>query len=273
VHSNTTTDTPLSTLAGGTASDSQTIIEFRDVHKAFGETAVLRGIDLNIERGSVVVICGPSGSGKSTLLRLINRLEILDSGSILVNNVNIHKASKTELRSARTRIGFVFQQFNLYPHMSARENITLSLRKLLKLDKQTADRRADELLASVGLADKALSLPHELSGGQQQRVAIARSLAMDPEILLFDEPTSALDPEMIGEVLTVIKQLSHRGITLVVVTHEMGFAREVADRVVFIDEGKVVEHATPVDFFEHTQSARAQQFLRRLLSPLRVADV
>jgi len=246
-------------------------IEFRNVHKSFGTTEVIRGINLTIEKGKVVVVCGPSGSGKSTLIRMVNRLEVPTSGEIIVDGISSTNSNGEELRRLRTGVGFVFQQFNLYPLMTARQNVTLALLKVLKKSRLEADEIADELLDQVGLADKAESLPSQLSGGQQQRVAIARALATNPDILLFDEPTSALDPEMIGEVLSVIRDLAHRGITLIVVTHEMGFARTVADRILFIDQGQIVEDAIPSDFFERTQSGRAKQFLREILSPLHMA--
>jgi polar amino acid transport system ATP-binding protein len=244
------------------------VIEFRNVHKSFGQTEVIRGIDLSIEKGKVVVVCGPSGSGKSTLIRMVNRLESPSSGEIFVDGINASRAKGEELRRLRTGVGFVFQQFNLYPHMTAKENVTLALRKVLRKSPFEADEIALDALAQVALADKADSFPAQLSGGQQQRVAIARALAVSPEILLFDEPTSALDPEMIGEVLSVIRALAHRGITLVVVTHEMGFARTVADRIIFIDQGKIEEDSTPADFFGLGGGARSRRFLSQILSPL-----
>jgi len=244
------------------------VIEFRDVHKSFGALEVIRGISTTIERGSVVVVCGPSGSGKSTLIRMVNRLETPTRGEILVDGVSSTCARGEALRQLRTGVGFVFQQFNLYPHMTARQNVTLALRKVLGKTRAEADAVADEVLDQVGLADKAGSLPGQLSGGQQQRVAIARALATRPDLLLFDEPTSALDPEMIGEVLTVIRQLTHHGITLVVVTHEMGFARTVADRILFLDQGRIEEDAHPDAFFSAARSPRARQFLSQILSPL-----
>jgi polar amino acid transport system ATP-binding protein len=228
-------------------------------------------VTLSVERGSVVVVCGPSGSGKSTLIRMVNRLEVPTRGEILVDGVSSTHAGPEALRRLRTGVGFVFQQFNLYPHMSARQNVTLALRKVLGQGQAEADAVADQVLEQVGLADKADHLPGQLSGGQQQRVAIARALATKPDLLLFDEPTSALDPEMIGEVLTVIRQLSHSGITLVVVTHEMGFARTVADRILFLDQGRVEDDAPPAEFFEAAQSPRARQFLSQILSPLHTA--
>jgi polar amino acid transport system ATP-binding protein len=247
-------------------------VEFRDVHKSFGAQEVIRGVSLTIDRGSVVVVCGPSGSGKSTLIRMVNRLETPARGDILVHGVSSTKSEGEALRRLRTGVGFVFQQFNLYPHMTARDNVTLALRKVLKQPEAQANEVADEVLAQVGLADKGHHLPSQLSGGQQQRVAIARALATKPDLLLFDEPTSALDPEMIGEVLTVIRNLAHHGITLVVVTHEMGFARTVADRILFLDEGRVVEDASPRAFFHETRTARAKQFLSQILSPLHTAE-
>jgi polar amino acid transport system ATP-binding protein len=252
--------------------NSSPMIEFRDVHKSFGDLEVIRGISLTVHRGSVVVVCGPSGSGKSTLIRMVNRLESPSRGEILVDGANSTLARGEELRRLRCGVGFVFQQFNLYPHLTARQNITLALRKVLKQGKAEADEVAGEVLAQVGLADKAESLPAQLSGGQQQRVAIARALAAKPELLLFDEPTSALDPEMIGEVLAVIKGLAHRGITLVVVTHEMGFARTVADRILFLDRGIIEEDSPPETFFRGATSPRAKQFLSRILSPLHTAE-
>ncbi|EPY01989.1 ABC transporter [Magnetospirillum fulvum MGU-K5] len=247
------------------------VIEFRSVTKSFGTNPVIRGIDLSVAQGEVVVICGPSGSGKSTLIRLVNRLESLSSGDILIDGNSTASYRGAALRELRTGIGFVFQQFNLYGHLTAAENIALAPRKVLGLSAQEALERARALLARVGLADKEAQYPSQLSGGQQQRVAIARALAMQPKILLFDEPTSALDPEMIGEVLAVIRQLADTGITMLVVTHEMGFAREIADRVVFIDGGVILEDAPPEQFFLATRHPRAQRFLRQLLSPLHTA--
>ncbi|PKU24947.1 amino acid ABC transporter ATP-binding protein [Telmatospirillum siberiense] len=248
------------------------MIEFRDVHKFYDKLHVIRGIDLSITKGEVVVICGPSGSGKSTLIRLVNQLEILSRGDILVDGQSVASLRSRSLRQLRTQIGFVFQQFNLYPHLTAEQNITLALRKVLSITPKDATLRAVELLERVGLADKRQAYPAQLSGGQQQRVAIARTLAMRPKILLFDEPTSALDPEMIGEVLTVMRDLATSGITMLVVTHEMGFARELADLVVFIDQGVILENAKPSDFFLSPQHPRTRQFLRQLLSPLHTAN-
>lgn len=248
------------------------MIEFRDVHKSYGALHVIRGVDLSIARGEVVVVCGPSGSGKSTLIRLVNQLELVSKGELLVDGRSIVGLRGQSLRQLRVEVGFVFQQFNLYPHLTAEENITLALRKVLAVAPSEAAVRAVELLDRVGLADKRFAYPAQLSGGQQQRVAIARTLAMRPKILLFDEPTSALDPEMIGEVLAVMRELATSGITMLVVTHEMGFARELADRIVFIDQGVILENAKPSDFFLAPQHPRARQFLRQLLSPLHTAN-
>jgi ABC-type polar amino acid transport system ATPase subunit len=248
------------------------MIRFNNVNKRFGDLQVLHGIDLTIGRGEVVVICGPSGSGKSTLIRTINRLEPIDSGDILVDGVSVYDDAARSLNVLRRGIGFVFQQFNLYPHLSVLDNITLAPRRLAGKSRAEAEQHALALLEQVGLADKRHAYPASLSGGQQQRVAIARALALEPQILLFDEPTSALDPEMVGEVLGVIRQLAHRGITLVVVTHEMGFAREVADRIVFVDKGSILEQTTPERFFRQPVHPRARQFLQQLTSPLHLAE-
>jgi polar amino acid transport system ATP-binding protein len=247
------------------------IIEFRAVQKHYGSNHVIKGVDLSVTPGEVLVICGPSGSGKSTLIRLVNGLEPLTGGDVLVDGAHVRTMSGRALRRLRTEVGFVFQQFNLYGHLTALENITLAPRRILNQSKDQAIGHARELLARVGLADKENSYPHELSGGQQQRIAIARALAMRPKILLLDEPTSALDPEMIGEVLAVISQLADSGITMLIVTHEMGFARNVADRIVFMDDGVILEDAAPQMFFEATRHPRAQRFLRQMLSPLHLA--
>jgi polar amino acid transport system ATP-binding protein len=228
---------------------------------------VLADVDLAVAAGEVVVVCGPSGSGKSTLIRTINRLEEVDSGTIRIDGQDV-QARGIDVNKLREHIGFVFQQFNLFPHLTALGNITLAPIKVLKQSRATAEAKARELLARVGLAEKAHSYPSQLSGGQQQRVAIARALAMEPRIMLFDEPTSALDPEMIGEVLKVIRDLARDGMTMIVVTHEMGFAREVADRVVFMDHGRIVETAPPEQFFSAPASERAQRFLAQVLRPL-----
>lgn len=226
----------------------QASVELRNVIKQFDTHTVLNGVSLSVEPGEVVTILGPSGSGKSTLIRLINQLESLSGGEIFIDDKPISQLRGAALRQLRSRIGFVFQQFNLYSHLTAHQNISLALEYVHGWNKAAAARRALELLDQVGLAEKASAYAAQLSGGQQQRVAIARALASSPQILLFDEPTSALDPEMIGEVLQVMKNLAHSGITMIVVTHEMHFAREIADRVVFIDGGEILEVAAPEDF-------------------------
>jgi polar amino acid transport system ATP-binding protein len=243
------------------------MITFKGVHKWFKKLHVLNDINLHVSPGEVLVVCGPSGSGKSTLIRTINQLEPINEGSLVVDGMNLSD-KKTDLNKLRAEIGFVFQQFNLYPHLSVIGNITLAPIKIRKTPKKEAEEQAMELLTRVGLAEKRDAYPLQLSGGQQQRVAIARGLAMKPRIMLFDEPTSALDPEMIGEVLEVMKDLARSGMTMVVVTHEMGFAREVAHRVVFMDYGVILEEAPPEDFFLRPQHERAQQFLRQLLTPM-----
>ncbi|MEJ1964122.1 MAG: amino acid ABC transporter ATP-binding protein [Gammaproteobacteria bacterium] len=242
------------------------MIEFRDVSKHYGHFRALSDVSETIARGEVVVICGPSGSGKSTLIRTINRLEPIDAGQILIDGQDIHRPG-LDVDRFRSGIGFVFQQFNLFPHLNVLENCTLAPVRVRGLSAAEARERALALLDRVGLGGKAQSFPAQLSGGQQQRVAIARALAMEPPLMLFDEPTSALDPEMVSEVLLVIRDLAHRGQTLVCVTHEMGFAREVADRILFMDEGKVLERAPPAEFFDRPQHARTRQFLSDLRSP------
>jgi len=242
------------------------MIELQDVNKWYGSYHALVDISETIRKGEVVVVCGPSGSGKSTLIRTFNRLEPIQSGRILIDGQDIH-APGTDVNAFRSRIGFVFQQFNLFPHLTVLQNCTMAPMQLRGLSRKEADERAMGLLQRVGLAGKANAWPSELSGGQQQRVAIARALAMQPPLMLFDEPTSALDPEMVGEVLLVMRDLTRDGMTMVCVTHEMGFAREVADRVLFMDEGKVLERATPDDFFNRPQHPRAQQFLSDIRSP------
>ena len=241
------------------------MIKIIDLHKNFGSQEVLKGISLDIIQGEVVVIIGPSGSGKSTLLRCINRLEHLTSGKIIVDNMDIND-SKTDINLIRSEAGMVFQQFNLFPHMTALQNVTLGPVKVRLVPKKEADLMGMALLEKVGLKDKANAYPEQLSGGQKQRVAIARSLAMKPKVMLFDEATSALDPELVGEVLEVMKQLAKEGMTMVVVTHEMGFAREVADRVIFIDEGVIVEENTPDKLFSNPQHERTISFLGKILS-------
>lgn len=240
------------------------IIEFRNVSKSFGDFEVLKGINFSVEEGEVVVIIGPSGSGKSTLLRCINALEDISSGELIVDGIRVHDR-KADLNRLRTEIGFVFQQFNLYPHMTVAQNIMLAPMKVRKLSRKEAEERCMKLLERVGIPEQANKYPENLSGGQQQRVAIARALAMEPKIMLFDEPTSALDPEMINEVLEVMVDLARGGMTMVVVTHEMGFARRVADRVVFMDEGRILEEGTPEHFFQNPENERTKRFLDRIL--------
>ncbi|NOV02315.1 amino acid ABC transporter ATP-binding protein [Paenibacillus planticolens] len=241
------------------------MISFQQVDKHYGEFHVLKGINLEISQGEVVVVIGPSGSGKSTLLRCINRLEAITGGNLDVGNVKVND-KKTDINKLRRDIGMVFQHFNLYPHKKVIDNITLAPMKVLGLSKSEAETIAKYYLKKVGIEEKANQYPSQLSGGQQQRVAIARGLAMKPKIMLFDEPTSALDPEMVGEVLDVMKTLAHEGMTMVVVTHEMGFAKEVADRVVFMDKGQILEVASPAEFFTNPKEARARQFLNRVLN-------
>ncbi|HLO92793.1 MAG TPA: amino acid ABC transporter ATP-binding protein [Burkholderiaceae bacterium] len=242
------------------------IIEFQQVNKRYGEHPALVDISEQIAPGEVLVVCGPSGSGKSTLIRTINRLEPIQSGRILVQGRDVHSPG-LDLNAFRAGIGFVFQQFNLFPHLKVLENCTLAPQRLLGLGADEARERAIQLLQRVGLGHKLDARPDQLSGGQQQRVAIARALAMQPPILLFDEPTSALDPEMVGEVLAVMQDLSRDGMTMVCVTHEMGFAAEVADRLWFMDAGQVLERATPEAFFSDPQHPRARQFLREIRAP------
>ena len=241
------------------------MIEFKNVNKWFGKLHVLNDINLEIPKGEVLVICGPSGSGKSTLIRCINRLEPIQKGEIIVNNVPVHDKA-TNLTKLRADIGFVFQQFHLYPHMTVLENIMLAPVNVKKIAKSKAEKIAMEKLEQVGLTEKSGVHPAQLSGGQQQRVAIARGLAMSPEIMLFDEPTSALDPEMIGEVLDVMVNLVSEGMTMCVVTHEMGFARKVANRVLFMDEGAIVETGTPNEFFDNPKTDRAANFISMILT-------
>ncbi|HKI80266.1 MAG TPA: amino acid ABC transporter ATP-binding protein [Pseudodesulfovibrio sp.] len=241
------------------------MISFNGVNKWYGDFQVLKNINLNITKGEVVVVCGPSGSGKSTMIRCINRLEPIQEGDILVDSMNVSDP-RTNMTLLRAEVGFVFQQFNLYPHMTVMENITLAPTLVRGMSRGDATAVGMELLGKVGIPDKAGAYPSQLSGGQQQRVAIARGLAMQPKIMLFDEPTSALDPEMINEVLDVMKSLAREGMTMVCVTHEMGFAREVADRVIFMDEGYLVEENTPEEFFHNPQSDRTKDFLSKILS-------
>ena len=242
------------------------IISVKGLEKHFdeGKLKALRGVDADIRRGEVVVVIGPSGSGKSTFLRCLNLLETPTKGTVTVENVNITDP-KVNINKHREKMGMVFQHFNLFPHMTILKNMTLAPMKLLKKSKQEAEEKAMNLLKRVGLADRANAYPSQLSGGQKQRIAIVRALCMEPQVMLFDEPTSALDPEMVGEVLDVMKQLAMEGMTMVVVTHEMGFAREVADRVIFMDEGKIVEEGTPDQIFSSPQQQRTKDFLNKVL--------
>ncbi len=240
------------------------MIKVKDLHKKFGDLEVLRGIDEHIEQGEVVVVIGPSGSGKSTFLRCLNLLETVTEGEIYVDDEQLN-APKVDVNRIRQKMGMVFQQFNLFPHLTIMDNITLAPVLLKKMTKEEAVKKGQELLARVNLSEKADAYPAQLSGGQKQRVAIARALAMDPEIMLFDEPTSALDPEMVGEVLDVMKDLAKSGMTMVIVTHEMGFAREVASRVLFMDQGVVMERGTPAEVFGNPQNERTRNFLSKVL--------
>ena len=240
------------------------MIDVKNLHKSFGNHEVLKGVNEHIEKGEKVVVIGPSGSGKSTFLRCLNLLEEPTGGEIIFEGQNI-TAKDTDINLVRRRMGMVFQQFNLFPHLTVRENIKLAPVKLKVMTDEEADKRALELLARVGLPDKADSYPAQLSGGQQQRIAIARALAMNPDVMLFDEPTSALDPEMVGEVLEIMKELADDGMTMVVVTHEMGFAREVATRVLFMDGGNIVEQNEPKEFFANPQYPRLKDFLSKVL--------
>lgn len=241
------------------------MIIFKEVNKWFGKLHVLNDINIHIKKGEVLVICGPSGSGKSTLIRCINRLEKIQSGEIIVNNTLVHEKT-SNLTKLRAEIGFVFQQFHLYPHMTVLQNIMLAPVNVKKIAKPDAEKIAMEQLELVGLTEKAGAHPAQLSGGQQQRVAIARGLAMSPQVMLFDEPTSALDPEMIGEVLDVMVKLASGGMTMCVVSHEMGFAKKVADKVLFMDDGKIVETGKPDEFFDNPQTDRAADFISKILT-------
>ena len=241
------------------------MISFKNVNKWYGDLHVLNKIDLEVAQGEVVVVCGPSGSGKSTLIRCINRLEPIQEGELIVDGMMVHD-KKTNMTKVRAEIGFVFQSFNLYPHMTALENTTIAPIKVRNVSKAAAEKLGREMLTRVGLEDRIDHHPTQLSGGQQQRVAIARGLCMQPKIMLFDEPTSALDPEMIHEVLDVMRDLAKEGMTMMAVTHEMGFAREVASRVVFMDEGKIIEVAPPNDFFTNPQTDRGKYFLKSILT-------
>jgi len=244
--------------------DPNVLIHVENLQKSFNDLHVLNGIDLDICHGDVVVIVGPSGSGKSTFLRCLNRLEETTGGSIYFKGVDI-TARDVNINKHRQKMGMVFQQFNLFPHLTIMRNLTIGPMKLLGKSKEEAERKAQELLDRVGLGDRAQSYPNQLSGGQKQRVAIVRALCMDPEVMLFDEPTSALDPEMVGEVLEVMLELAKEGMTMVCVTHEMGFAREVASRVLFIDEGKIMEQGPPDEIFNHPKHPRLQEFLSKVL--------
>ena len=239
------------------------MIEIKGLRKAFGADEVLKGIDLSIAEKEVVVIIGPSGSGKSTLLRCMNHLEEPTAGEVVVDGITL--SSEANINKVREEVGMVFQRFNLFPHMTVLENIMLAPMKVKHVEKGEAEKTARELLARVGLAEKADAYPDNLSGGQQQRVAIARALAMRPKVMLFDEPTSALDPEMVGEVLDVMRALAREGMTMVIVTHEMGFAREVGDRLLFVDEGRIIESGAPREVFEHPQEERTRSFLSKVL--------
>jgi len=239
-------------------------IDVQQLHKSFGDNEVLKGIDFHVDDGEVVCVIGPSGSGKSTLLRCVNRLEVPTKGRVLVEGVDMTDP-ETDLNDVRSRIGMVFQSFNLFPHLTVTANLTLAQRRVKKRGKAEAEKKARENLARVGLEDKADAYPAHLSGGQQQRVAIARALSMDPDLMLFDEPTSALDPELVGDVLAVMKSLAAEGMTMMVVTHEMGFAREVGDKLVFMDEGVIMEEGDPAEVLSDPQHARTQEFLSKVL--------
>jgi polar amino acid transport system ATP-binding protein len=240
------------------------ILEIKDLHKNYEKQEVLKGISTNVNRGDVIAVIGPSGCGKSTFLRSLNLLEVPTKGQILFEGTDLTD-KKTNINVVRQKIGMVFQQFNLFPNMTIKDNIMLAPVKLGILSKEEASQKADELLERIGLGDKAQAYPMQLSGGQKQRIAIVRSLAMNPDVILFDEPTSALDPEMVGEVLSVMKELARSGMTMVVVTHEMGFAREVANRVMFINEGVIAEEGTPDEIFSNPKSERLKEFLSRVL--------
>ncbi len=239
------------------------MIDIKDLHKSFEDHEVLKGIDLHINPQEVVVIIGPSGSGKSTLLRCMNMLEVPTSGEVVVDGIELN--GEANINKAREEIGMVFQRFNLFPHMTVLQNITLAPIKVRGMKKEDAEKIAQELLAQVGLSDKADAYPPQLSGGQQQRVAIARALAMQPKVMLFDEPTSALDPEMVKEVLDVMKDLANKGMTMAVVTHEMGFAREVGDRLLFVDDGQIIEQGPPKEVFENPREERTKLFFSKIL--------
>lgn len=240
------------------------LIEVKDLHKKYGDFLALNNINTSVKKGEVVVIIGPSGSGKSTFLRTLNQLETISSGNIVLNGVNINDKS-ININQHRQKMGMVFQHFHLFPHMNILKNMTIAPMKVLKLSKEEAEHRAMKLLNRVGLGDRATSYPSQLSGGQKQRIAIVRALCMEPEVMLFDEPTSALDPEMVGEVLEVMRQLALEGMTMVVVTHEMNFAKEVGNRILFMDSGEIIEENAPEEFFYNPSSERARQFLAKVL--------
>jgi polar amino acid transport system ATP-binding protein len=244
------------------AASAEPVVRLDGVRKSFGDNLVLDGIDLSVASAEVLVVIGPSGSGKSTLLRCVNLLEPIDSGRIYFEGQELTKKG-VSLPDVRQRIGIVFQQFNLFPHLRVMDNLTLAARRIKKMPRGEAEKRAEQLLAQVGLEDKARSYPHQLSGGQQQRVAIARALVMRPHVMLFDEVTSALDPELVGEVLVVMRDLAREGMTMLVVTHEMQFAREVGDRLIFMDEGRIVEQGRPLDVLDRPREERTKRFLRR----------
>ena len=244
------------------AASTEPVVRLEGVRKSFGDNLVLDGIDLSVASGEVLVVIGPSGSGKSTLLRCVNLLEPIDSGRIYFEGQELTKRG-VSLPDVRQRIGIVFQQFNLFPHLRVMDNLTLAARRIKRMPRAEAEERAEQLLAQVGLEDKARSYPHQLSGGQQQRVAIARALVMRPHVMLFDEVTSALDPELVGEVLVVMRDLAREGMTMLVVTHEMQFAREVGDRLIFMDEGRIVEQGRPLEVLDRPREERTKRFLRR----------
>jgi ABC-type polar amino acid transport system ATPase subunit len=254
----------LAAEAGAATTNGAPVVRAEQIHKSFGDNLVLDGIDFEVATGETLVVIGPSGSGKSTLLRTINLLEPIQSGRIFFEGEEITKRG-VKVDQVRQRIGIVFQQFNLFPHLRVMDNLTLGARRVKKVPRKEAEERARDLLARVGLPEKERSYPHQLSGGQQQRVAIARALVMEPHVMLFDEVTSALDPELVGEVLVVMRDLARSGMTMIVVTHEMQFAREVGDRLIFMDEGKIVEQGVPVDVLDRPQQERTKRFLRRSL--------
>ena len=253
------------TQAFDSGSGRDVLIEIDDLHKSFGKLNVLKGVSMRVRKGDVLVLIGPSGSGKSTLLRSVNLLEKPTSGRVIFEGNDMTAAGKKELSVLRQRMGMVFQQFNLFPHLKVKDNITISPMRVRKTSREAAEEKARALLERVGLIDKWDSWPQNLSGGQRQRVAIVRALAMDPDVMLFDEPTSALDPEMVGEVLDVMRQLAADGMTMMVVTHEMRFAREVGDYVLFMDDGQIIESGTPEQLFDHPQNKRTQDFLRKVM--------